>query len=183
MLDDGIFSLLLCCAVHTAQACLLASCLLRTLAGPTPSDIATALPHAQRALSLAANIPVPANNARALARRDELRMSAAREAGALMCAIGQPKDGQPHLKQALEISETLYGADADESMAVLLQLGKCLQASGQLEEAFAMLQKALAAAERVHGVSHVRTGAALSALGMALRQSGQLGRAEEVMRR
>ena len=106
-------------------------------------------------------------NSRAVALRQENRLS----------------EAESLYRQALAISEKVFGIDHPSVAAVLGNLGWVLEAANHLAEAEALYRRALQIDEQSFGLEHPRVAKDLNNLGLLLKATNRPSEAESLMRR
>ncbi|QTA93947.1 Tetratricopeptide repeat-containing protein [Desulfonema magnum] len=89
----------------------------------------------------------------------------------------------PMLRQALEISEKVLGADHPSTATSLNNLGTMLQDKGDYEGAEPLYRRALEIREKVFGADHPETATSLNNLALLMKAKGDYEGAEPLFRR
>jgi tetratricopeptide (TPR) repeat protein len=102
--------------------------------------------------------------------------------GKLHHARRTPAEGEPALREALDIFRVSPDTKPNQLTQTLSALGLCLIEQGRASEAEPLLTEALQRSREQLGDEHVDTLAVLNDLGWALMEQGKLPRAEECLR-
>jgi|GEM_PF-1008801 len=86
-------------------------------------------------------------------------------------------------RDALQLSEQMYGVKTSESATALNNLAQLLQATNRLSEAEPLMQRVLAIDEQVSGAEHPSVARDLNNLAQLLKATNRLSEAEPLMRR
>jgi tetratricopeptide (TPR) repeat protein len=107
----------------------------------------------------------------------------ANQVGLLLHAKGLIRDAEPLLKMALELAESLHGADHSAVATVLNNLALLLRDTNRFAEAEAKMRRALAIDEATYGLENATVANRLNNLAQLLQDRNRLAEAEPLMRR
>lgn len=103
--------------------------------------------------------------------------------GAVQQDLGYYAEAEKFCREALDITQSYYGADNPRTAADLTALGRTLLYQHKFHDATAMLQQALAIQEHVYGPTHPAVAEAVNELGNVASMRNSYDDAEKLFRR
>jgi len=100
--------------------------------------------------------------------------------GRILSDSGKPKDGEPHLRRALELFKTKYPAEDWRIPQAASALGGCLMAQGRIDEAGPLVTENWPKIRDVLGKQHKRTKQAADRAIAWYESTGDKTKADEV---